>query len=268
MRRAFVRGLWGNNQGSERRPKIDRDIEMVLFNRFTTKFVTYVCGQDNYDYLVDRGLMCKLLDKKPFLYNSDKTRHMYGHKLMIWQAAMRDYEEIVFLDWDCVPAKVLSDSFWGDFCRKSSFQSSLRAYMKPKCLWRKTAKRQRPCASFVYCRDKNITNALVQEWQKRPHKSEEDIMAMYTDELTGGWQGHQMYWDLFEPNCFNLGADEVRFQCFPREWLLKKQLSFVHINRQYSVPRIFNVIKNIDDVEKKKDITTEQIVRKLRGLKI
>ena len=114
MKSSFIRGLWGIYDNTkkcfERRKKIDNDIKIVLSNPYTKDFMTYVFGEDNYKYLVDKGLKCKLIDKKPIVWDMEKEQ--FRHKLEIFKCGMEDFDEIVFLDWDCLPVKEINKNFW------------------------------------------------------------------------------------------------------------------------------------------------------------
>ena len=60
MKRGFIRGLWGIYDNStrimQRRSKIDGDIDRILKNQFGEPFITYIFGQDNYNFIL---ALCK-----------------------------------------------------------------------------------------------------------------------------------------------------------------------------------------------------------------
>jgi len=265
----FVRGLWGYEDRKEyvykRRKKISNDILLVQHNPFEQPFVTYVFGEDNYKFLIDEGFDCRLVDKNPMIWGHDRLKeHQYGHKLKIFQAATEEFNEIVFLDWDCMLAKPIHKNFWDIMGKKQEVQAILRGYKSCVCMWRKTDRRKRACASFVYVRGEEVGKNMFDMWYsgfdkyksvKSRRLSEEQIISLYTDKIFGGWQGVRTYWKNFEPNFFLLGKHEVPFQPYPNTWLLKKKRCFVHINRQNSGSAIKMLRQsNLTDVEKKEKI--------------
>ena len=229
MKRSFVRGLWGiydnDRRYYKRRAKMDDDIKFLKHLKYSQPFVTYVFGKENYKFLVDQGFECKLIDDKPILWDMDTEQ--FRHKLEIFNAAMEDYDEIVFLDWDTVPIKQLPLDFWEVLGQKDDFQAILRMYHRTKAQWRKGDRRKIPCASFVYICNKDVPKDLIREWEenRRPW-SEEVIMARYTDKRVGGWKGIDTYWDHFEPDFFILNEGRV----YDRQKLATKNHCFSHIN--------------------------------------
>jgi len=227
--RSFVRGLWGVYDNTrrffKRRSKMDDDINMVQRNRYEKSFVTYVFGDDNYKYLVDQGFKCKLVDKKPILW--DMNTQQFRHKLEILKQGMQDFNEIVFLDWDCMPIKEIPKDFWDVLGKKAPLQAILRMYHRRKATWRKTDQRKIPCASFVYVGDKQIANDLTDLWEKMKKPwSEEVVLGKYMDNSIGGWQGLDKYWELFEPDFFVLRQGKV----FSKELLSSKFHCFDHFS--------------------------------------
>jgi hypothetical protein len=230
VKRGFVRVLWGiyDHQGRrfyKRRTKMDNDIKLLLKNQYSKPFMTYVFGEDNFKFLKDKGFNCKLVDKKPIVWNMDKEQ--FRHKLEAFRLGMQDYDEIVFLDWDCHPVAPLPRNFWKVLGQKDPFQAPLRMYHRRKATWRRGDQRKIPCASFVYFRDKQIPQDLVDLWEKlnRPW-SEEIVMARYFDGLMDGWKGLDEYWDRFEPDFFYLDEGRV----FTPEQLKSKNRCFRHFN--------------------------------------
>jgi len=231
VKRGFIRALWGvyDHQGKSRfwtrREKVDNDIELVLNSKYSPPFMTYVFGKDNYSYLVDKGVACKLIDDKPILWDMDTQQ--FRHKLEVFKAGMEDLDEIIFLDWDCIPIKPVPDYLWETLGKKAPIQAILRQYFKRKANWRKIDMRKVPCASFVYIRDKKIPLELIRIWEElgRPW-SEETVMAKYIDDLMGGWKGLDQYWDLYEPTFFVLPYAHV----YSEEQRKTKDVVFNHFN--------------------------------------
>jgi len=232
MKRAFVRGIWGvikpDKKQIDRRKMVSNDIKnIVKKNKFSEPFITYVYGQENYDQLTGIGLECILIDKEPYYDNWYKR--FYRHKLEIFKIAMEDYDEIVFLDWDCLPTKKLPDNFWKVLGKKESIQANLTQYKRAKCFWRKKEPRKIPNSGFVYMRDKTIPQKIIDIWEDFPAgykdlSSSEPPIAKLTDDMTDGWKGKELYWDLFEPEFCNLNGGSP----FPRERLEEKNSCFIH----------------------------------------
>lgn len=232
MKRAFVRALWGVHDKSHRvlrrLYRVDQNILALRKNKFNEPFITYVFGEENFKNLKDLGFEnLILLNKEPHSY--DPLKFQYRHKLEILRYAMEEdgYDEIVHMDWDCYPIKKLPVEFWDILGKKEKFQACLMQYHRPKCLWRKTDQRKLPNGGFVYIRDKAVPSELIKVWEQTDKKfliSAEPAMGKYTDNLIGGWQGIDKYWDLFEPDVCNL----KRCSVYPQEKKDTKNTCFIH----------------------------------------
>lgn len=215
----FIRGLWGNdglvidmNNRRERlqfrnemqRPKITNDILLSAQNKFEVDYMTYVFGTNNYDYLTSLGIKCKLIDKRSVVW--DLKTENYRHKLEIIKCGAYDYDEIVFLDWDTQVIKPVDDNFWLNLSKKYAMQACLRRYKKNiRAVWRKMDQEFVPCASFVYLRDKSLCDKAIEYWSVQDNRwSEELSLARVTDDLMGGWQGLEKYFECCEPSSFGL----------------------------------------------------------------
>jgi len=238
MKRAFIRGIWGDiTEKGMRDGKICKDIECIKNNPYTEKFITYVFGEDNKKYLEEKGFDCVLVDVRPVIWDMEKQ--LYRHKLDILKAAMNDFDEIVFLDWDCIPTIPLVDGFWDALGKKAPFQANLFQYRTKKCLWRSKDWRKVCNGGFLYLRDKKIPDEFIQkynelsEWVKEKKKArekqgkklrfreealmfdDEPAFSKWTDEYTDGWKNLEMYWKTFEPEVCNLKKKAA----FPKEML-------------------------------------------------
>jgi hypothetical protein len=227
--RSFIRGLWGVHDNPDRyyqrRHKMDNDIKFMKHFKYNEPFRTYVFGEDNYKYLVDQGFDCRLVDKKPIAWDMEKEQ--FRHKLECFKQGMDDFDEVVFLDWDCLPIKALPDDFWDVLRAKGPFQAILRGYKRRKAMWRKVDQRKIPCASFVYINDPKIPQEMNEYWEElgRPW-SEEVVMMRYMERMQDGWKGPEAYWEQFEPDFFVLGEGRV----FDQELLDTKNKCFHHFN--------------------------------------
>jgi len=228
MKRSFVRVLWGtyneNIRHSRHRNKINNDIRLSTYNKYSPKYATYVFGDDNYKHLIDLGIDCKLVDKRAFVWDAQKEQ--FRHKLEAFKFGMEEFDEIVYVDIDTMPVKCIPENLWSVLRQKQAIQAILRMYHRKKACWRKTDMRKIPCAAFVYIRDKSIPYKLIDIWEKigKPW-TEETVMAIYTDDVLGGWLGVEKYWDAFEPDFFAL-LDGCTV--YPEELMSKKNICFKH----------------------------------------
>lgn len=230
MKRGFVRTLWGihDHQGRrfyKRRSKIDNDIILQKQSKFAPPCKIFVFGEDNYKALIDDGFDCELADKKPIVWDMDKQQ--FRHKIEAFKLGMELFDEMVFLDWDMYSLKPLPDHFWDVLQKKDALQAIIRMYHRRKAYWRRGDKRKVPCASFVYIREKQIAQDLIEMWESMNKPwSEETVLGRYMDQKTGGWQGIEKYWETYEPDFFVLREGRV----FERELLNTKEKIFDHKN--------------------------------------
>lgn len=229
MKRGFIRTVYGiyddSHRITKRRSRIDRDIERILHSKCNEPFVTYVMGEGNFNVLKEKGVEnCVLLDKNP--YRFDLINYQYRNKMEVIAHAMQNdgYDELVYLDWDCVPQTKLPEDFW-DRCReKDVFQATLQIYHRKKCGWRAESKRKVPNGGFIYLRDSSLPEKAIQWWKKlgKPD-NDEPAWARVTDEMMGGWDMEQ-YWERFETMFCNLH----RSSPFDQQRLKSKNECFIH----------------------------------------
>jgi len=247
VKRSFIRGLWGiyehnNRRFFKRRTKLDNDFRMVKLNKNAPEHITYVFGEDNYKYLVDKGFKARLVDKRPIVWDMDKEQ--FRHKLEVLHQGMQEFDEIAFLDWDCTACRPIPSNFWDRLREKASIQAVLRQYRKKKLSWRLSDQRKLPEASFVYINDPDVTVGLNNLWEEmgRPW-SEERVMGKYIDNLIGDTDGDWLdkYWETFEPFFATWGNAKV-----PSPSAKKNGYFFVHINHKV-VSRLLKQSNNNSD---------------------
>ena len=242
MKRGFIRAFWGTSDvkydegwanPSTRYARMENDIKMVMGNKSTVPFTTYIFGQENYDMAKKLGVKeCVLVNKEPFIY--DLQKEFWKHKLDIFQYAMEEdgYDEMVYMDWDCLPVKPLFDGFWEQLGQKESIQCNLQFYRRRKCLWRGDTDTRKTCnGGFVYIRDKNIPDGFQKVWEKfePEHKFWDEVtISKYIDNITGGWKGTEYYWEHYEPMVCNLTTVKKNRSAFTDERLASKNICFEH----------------------------------------
>jgi len=222
MKKSFIRGLWGiysdENDLIKRRYKMDSDIKNTLTNKYSPPSVTYVFGEDNFNYLKSLGVEdLKLICKEPYLFNLSKQQ--YRHKLEIYRMAMEDFDEFVYIDWDCSAKRKLPDDFWEKMGEKEYMQANLQQYKRIKCLWRQEDSRKVPNGGFLYIRDKKFPDEIIDCWEnKTKGNSDEPAIARALDERNGGWIGTEKYFELHEP----IFCDLWKFSAFDKKALKAK----------------------------------------------
>ena len=111
----IIRTWWGNYKDKwEDIPKVPLyDNEIV-----------YVWGEINKEMLEERGYTCILMEDNYFLGNK-----VYGKKLQVLDLALKEFGEVLMLDWDCFLGKPLDDNFY-EMLSKKETQVPLYAHYK------------------------------------------------------------------------------------------------------------------------------------------
>ncbi|MFA7219303.1 MAG: hypothetical protein WC119_02205 [Synergistaceae bacterium] len=216
--KSFIRCVWGSrdlhkeDHFAKNFSALQNEYITVSKNPYMRKdFIVYTLGEDNHKHLEDLGFNSFLVDKSNHLF--DPNRRIWLHKVYLMEAAMRDFDEIIYLDWDTQPFKPLPPTLWDDLRKKDSFQAPLFKYCSVKMPHRDNPKNERfaarvlPSGAFVYISDKSIpTKLMTYEKQEglRDRWLDEIYYGAYTDEIYGGWKSIQFYRDHFEPECCNI----------------------------------------------------------------
>jgi hypothetical protein len=211
-KRAFMRAMWGVHDDSHRitnrRFRVDRNMERLITNNYNEPFIVYTYGKETHETLSKIGFNSIMLSENPFEW--DLIDFCYRHKLEALRYAFEEdgYDEIIHLDWDCYPTKKMPSDFWEVLGQKEAIQANLQKYKAGKCNWRDNRPDYRyiPNGGFLYIRDKEIPAKLIEIWdnQKKYKRSAEPALGRLTDDMMGGWKGIDTYWDLFEPEFCNL----------------------------------------------------------------
>lgn len=236
MKKGFIRALWGEyiedgHRAIRRREKIDLDIEKREIQREKIDkddqidFLTYVMGEDNLKRLESQGHECRLVSKGSSMY--DLVEHQYRHKLECIRVAMEEdgYDELIFLDWDCVQIKKLPEYFWENQKEKGTFQANLQSYKCRIAGGRKIDKRKVPNGGYMYIGDKTLPSKAIEQWEEKKISNDEPAWAKVTDNMHGGWQGVDFYWDNFEAMYCNLARNSAYL---PDRLVEKSDVCFIH----------------------------------------
>ena len=185
---------------SGRRGHINKEILYIKDHELTSDFRVYVFGVDNYSQLIDLGLDCVLLDKKPLVL---PPRKALLHKVLALEAAFDDFDDVVLLDWDCIPIVKLPNNFWDILRSKDVIQAPLCKARGGVHLWRqhRYANKLTMGGCFVYMRDKSVASTVL-DWALNNYPYdigqkwlEETYYCRYVEELMGGWESTGERWD-------------------------------------------------------------------------
>lgn len=230
MKTGFIRGLWGifdnSHRITNRRFRVENNINKTLRNKYAPSSQTYVFGKENLIGLEKLGVKnLTLIQEDPFKF--DLIKHQYRHKLELIRYAMEvdGYDEILYLDWDCYPTRSLPDDFWEVLRGKGVFQANLIQYHRKKCFWREVDQRKVPNGGFLYIRDKTIPARAIEYWDEMPQDNDEPAWAKIVEDLMGGkWTDINDYWNRFEPEWCNLHKSSP----YSPEQLKSKKSCFIH----------------------------------------
>jgi hypothetical protein len=122
----FIRILWGD------------------FNRYESQIIeakndelnetVFVWGKDNLEKLTNLGYECVLIDEEPYDYTIADNHTFINHKSLIHKImgiglALKQFDEVIFVDWDCRKIKEIDDRFFELIkSRNSELQVPLYTY--------------------------------------------------------------------------------------------------------------------------------------------
>jgi len=220
MKRGFIRCLWGDFKWTDPHvinSEIYMEIHNTLKNQYLHPFMTFVWGEDNFSFLESLGVDCELVHKKSIQWENED--HHFRHKLESYRIALEDkgFDEIVHLDWDTIPTRLMDSNFWNILEQRESIQACLYRLNHTTCLWRDNgpAKRQVTNANFIYFRDKSFPSRIIDIWDNFPDErkykfNDEIAISYFIDELNQKWIGASEYHNRYEP----MVADMKRFSIF------------------------------------------------------
>lgn len=196
MNCSFIHALWGvysnKNKLWGRLSKCDNDIKLFKLNPYSPKTVVYIYGEDNFKRMTDLGFDCRLLDKKPYIW--DMETEQYRHKMEAWRAGSQEFDAITFLDWDTISFRPIPDDYWTVMNEGESIKTPIYQYHKKRVNRPPNDFRKVSTASFLYIRGKEHMDAMIKVWEDmgKPLK-EEYALTLYIDNMSGGWKGLDNY---------------------------------------------------------------------------
>lgn len=122
----IIRILWGDFERYSS--------QIINAKKYNFNEKVFVWGKHNCDKLKSLGYDCHLIDDEPYDYNiaNNHTFVSYGsltHKILGIKIALELFNEVLFLDWDCIPKKPLDDNFYHQIKSKGvSIQVPLYCY--------------------------------------------------------------------------------------------------------------------------------------------
>ena len=189
----FIRAIWGDDERSVTKTRAD----VVRWKSWTDQPTgeTYVWGRENFAFLRQQGIEGILVDERPQVFE-----RCWRHKLEAWRLAAARYQEFIFLDFDIRLIEDLPADFWQRLRQRGMIQANLLQYKRRRRLNRPDSNRKVPSAAWVYFGDNSIPDKLIDLWTPTSWSAEVPL-ALYMDELTGGWKGPHEYASRFEPYC-------------------------------------------------------------------
>lgn len=185
----IVRTFWGDlhSMGTRYTDQIKEALQDNLGE------IVYVWGRENYNYISQLGYECKLISEEPYDYSiaSNHTFWDYKsliHKLKCIDIAVKEYGEIIFIDWDCQKLRSLDSDFYQTLSNGNEFQVPLYVYPKHALGWLVEKTKQEttngffikltemmqlhsyefgtnyviPNTGFIYCRNSEVTERLLE----------------------------------------------------------------------------------------------------------
>ena len=179
----FIRTFWGDVHRMGGR--YSNQIKEAVSDNLDEK--VYVWGRDNFEFISSLGFDCELISEYKFnpKLATDHTffdHKSLNHKLWILNYAMKQYDEIVFLDWDCRLIRPIDKLFYDllrsggdlqvplytypykaiDFLKEKTKDSNVNPffYKLEKFIKQYSYHFKEnyviPNTGFIYCRDKDI----------------------------------------------------------------------------------------------------------------
>lgn len=242
MQSAIIRGLWGDERAVKRRLKPPRayaarcaEALKVIKNGDCIDHV-YVFGRNNYEFIRASGYRGELtlLEECPWaapryrdqVGQSGGGQIMWGcshwwHKLKIWERAIDDYEQFIWLDFDLVQVRELPEDLWPRLASGNQFRACLAVHRTWgfAAPWRHSASliktsgtrlvsgnsefaaRIMPLGQCIYIRSKQDVLDLLALQEQHRRLYDQQLMALMFDQRNDGYlppevwreRGHEMF---------------------------------------------------------------------------
>ena len=236
MSRAIIRVLFGECDSdrsweSKQRRAVNNDFYDTKSPRCATEppFICYVAGTSNLDLLKSKGSFqnLRLINEDPWPW---PKQALLRNKIHLIGAALKKYDEVLFLDWDCIAEKPADPDFvermWKDLESGAPIRTLSWQYIRPLCPWRTGHPRKCANTGFLYAR-RDIWPRVEVAWETtNRHFNDEVAVTWLQDELAGGWSGIEKWTETYDVQW----ARMKRQRPCP-DWMWEKKLAnaaFVH----------------------------------------
>ena len=120
----FIRAYWGDLSSFN-----GRHLKEIVHISSTSKLndYVYVWGTGNYEYIKSLGFECKYMGEFEYDYLKNSDIYMLP-KLWAIQSGVSTFNEVVFLDWDCLQKRELDDNFYQLLRSRDNIQMPLYVY--------------------------------------------------------------------------------------------------------------------------------------------
>lgn len=221
-----MRALWGKDRAAGSPVVARGDSSGTLIKTWRdsvhdTPTLLYCWGLNNYKKLQEAGLKPILLGVHPYHNwsgNPDTPEapkfkgvirygvSMWLHKLKAVKEALKEHEQVLWLDGDVQQMRELPKQWWRLMQRGAPYRASLSRYKQPQCLWRKdrVARTLVPYGGIQYFRRDWIDVLIDYQFYEDRTMSDEIAIMKFLDALHGGWIGVERWAKTYElPCCFH-----------------------------------------------------------------
>ena len=120
----FIRAYWGNLKAFNERHL--NEIRNIKKTSNLNEYV-YVWGIDNYNYINSLGFDCEYMGDFDYNYLENSDIYMLP-KLWSVKYGIIKFNEVVFLDWDCIQKMEIDDNFYNLLRSRDDIQMPLYIY--------------------------------------------------------------------------------------------------------------------------------------------
>ena len=125
----FIRAFWGDLNGfyGRHRREIVAASPYSATHDYRLNELVYVWGEENLDAIQALGFETRYMGEFNYDYVDDSHLFMYP-KLWAIRDAVKNFGEVVFLDWDCYMVTPPDDTFWSLLRQRYDIQMPLYTY--------------------------------------------------------------------------------------------------------------------------------------------